>query len=92
VLWLRRAWAWFSGGIVDLSAPKGVNKSYAFSNIPIIVKIVLRNIMSARRWVLGDMDTIKMKFEDKTVIVKTVSDGFREIDKLLSRNVKEAIK
>ena len=91
ILWLKRAWAWFSGGIVDLSAPKGVNISYAFSNIPIIVKIVLRNIVSARQWVLGDMDTIKMKFEDKTVIAKTVSAGFREIDKLLSRNGKEGV-
>ena len=91
ILWLKRAWAWFSGGIVDLSAPKGINKHYAFSNIPIIVKIVLRNIVSARRWVLGDMETIKRKFEDKTVIAKTVSDGFRKIDKLLSRNGKEGV-
>lgn len=91
ILWLKRAWAWFSGGIVDLSAPKGVNISYAFSNIPIILKIVLRNIVSARQWVLGDMDTIKMKFEDKTVTAKTVSAGFREIDKLLSRNGKEGV-
>ncbi|MFH1933890.1 MAG: hypothetical protein ABIN18_20240 [Pseudomonadota bacterium] len=91
ILWLKRAWAWFFGGIVDLSAPKGINKHYAFSNIPIIVKIVLRNIVSARRWVLGDMETIKRKFEDKTVIAKTVSDGFREINKLLSRNGKEGV-
>ena len=91
ILWLKRAWAWFSGGIVDLSAPKGINKPCAFSNIPIIIRIVFRNIISARRWILGDMETIKRKFEDKTVIAKTVSDGFREIDKLLSRNGKEGV-
>jgi len=91
ILWLKRAWAWFSGGIVDLSAPKGVNKPYAFSNIPIIIKIVFRNVIFARRWVLGDMETIKRKFEDKTVIAKTVSAGFRGIDKLLSRNGKEGV-
>ena len=91
ILWLKRAWAWYSGGIVDLSAPKGINKPCAFSNIPIIIRIVFRNIISAKRWVLGDMETIKRKFEDKTVIAKTVSDGFREIDKLLSRNGKEGV-
>lgn len=38
ILWLRRAWAWFSTGIVDLSAPKGTRKRFAISNIPIILK------------------------------------------------------
>jgi len=82
ILWLRRAWAWFSGGIVDLSAPKGINKPCAFSNIPIIIRIVFRNIISARRWVLGDMEAIKMKFEDKAVIVKSIDIGLKEIEKV----------
>jgi len=89
VLWMRRAWAWFSGGVVDLSAPKGVNRPYAFSNIPVIVKIVLRNIISAKRWVLGDMETIRNKLEEKTVIVKNVTEGLREIDTFVSRSEKE---
>jgi len=83
-LWLRRAWAWFSGGIVDLSDPKGVNKRYAFSNIPIILKIVLKNILFRKQWVLDDIQTIKRKLEDKTVIVKTVDIGGEEIRKLFS--------
>ena len=33
ILWLKRAWAWFSTGIVDLSAPKGKRKKFAISNI-----------------------------------------------------------
>jgi len=82
ILWLKRAWAWFSGGIVDLSAPKGINKPYAFSNIPIIIRIVFMNIISARRWVLGDMQVIKRKFEDKTVIVKSIDIGLKEIEKM----------
>ena len=49
MLWLRRAWAWFSGGIVDLSAPKGVNKKYALSNIPIILRIVYEIFYIAKR-------------------------------------------
>ncbi|MBW2138941.1 MAG: hypothetical protein JRH06_15490 [Deltaproteobacteria bacterium] len=89
---MRRAWAWFSGGVVDLSAPKGVNRPYAFSNIPVIVKIVLRNIISAKRWVLGDMETIRNKLEEKTVIVKNVTEGLREIDTFVSRSEKEGAK
>lgn len=81
ILWLKRAWAWYSGGIVDLSAPKGINRPYAFSNIPIIVRIVLKNIISARQWVLSDIDIIKRKFEDKTLIVETIGIGFEEIEK-----------
>lgn len=82
ILWLRRAWAWFSGGVVDLSEPKGVNKRYAFSNIPIILKIVLNNILFRKQWILDDMQIIKRKFEDKTVIVKSIDIGLKEIEKV----------
>ncbi len=27
LLWIKRAWAWFSGGVVDLSEPKGIKKN-----------------------------------------------------------------
>ena len=91
ILWLKRAWAWFSGGIVDLSDPKGINEPYACSNIPIILKIVLRNILSARRWVLGDMETIKRKCGDKTVIANTVDIGFTEIEKAFFINRKREL-
>ena len=91
MLWLRRAWAWFSGGIVDLSDPKGVNKRYAFSNIPIILKIVLKNIIFRKQWILNDMQTIKRKLEDKTVIVKTIDTGFEEIEKLFFMNRKREV-
>lgn len=91
MLWLRRAWAWFSGGIVDLSDPKGVNRKYAISNIPIILKIVLKNILFRKQWLLNDMQTTKRKLEDKTVIVKTVDTGFEEIEKLFLMNRKREV-
>ena len=91
MLWLRRAWTWFSGGIVDLSDPKGVNKRYAFSNIPIILKLVLKNILFRKKWILNDMQTIKRKLEDKTVIVKTVDTGFEEIEKFFFMNRKREV-
>jgi len=86
MLWLRRAWAWFSGGVVDLSAPKGINKPYALSNIPIILKIVLNNMLFRKQWILGDMQIIKRELEDKTVIVQTVDTGLEEIEKVFSMN------
>jgi len=91
MLWLRRAWAWFSGGVVDLSEPKGVNKRYAFSNIPIILKIVLNNILFRKQWILDDMQIIKKKLKDKTVIAKTIAIGFEEIEKLFFINRKREI-
>jgi len=91
MLWLRRAWAWFSGGIVDLSDPKGVNKKYALSNIPIILKLVLKNILFRKQWISNDMQIIKRKLKNKTVIVKTVDMGFEEIEKSFFMNRKREI-
>ena len=84
LLWLRRAWAWFSTGIVDLSDPKGTNKPYTLINIPIILRIVLKNVMLRKKWISGDMQIIKRKSEDKTFIAKTVGMGFKEIEKVFT--------
>jgi hypothetical protein len=81
MLWLKRAWAWFSSGIVDRSDPKGICKPYAFYNILIILKIVLKNILLRKKWVSDDIQIIKKEFEDKTVIVKSVDMGYKEIEK-----------
>jgi len=83
ILWLRRAWAWFSGGIVDLSDPKGVNKRYAISNIPIIFKIVMKNIVYRKQWIKKDLVVIKKDLKDKTIIVSNMDKGYEAIEKLL---------
>ena len=79
LLWLKRGWAWFSSGVVDLSDPKGVNRPYAFLNIPIILKIVLKNILLAKHWVYDDLRKIRKTLGDKTIIVSSLESGFREI-------------
>lgn len=84
ILWLKRAWAWFSGGVVDLSNPKGINKRYAFPNIPIILKILYQNIIFRKRWISDDIQIIKKKFGDKTVVVENITEGFMEIKKMIS--------
>lgn len=76
-LWLRRAWAWFSTGIVDLSAPKGKRKRFAVSNIPIILKILIRNIFMSKKWVKTDLNQIQEKLRSKTHITSSSKEGYR---------------
>ena len=76
ILWLRRAWAWFSTGIVDLSAPKGKRKRFAISNIPIILKILMRNIFWRRSWIRADINKIQEELKDKTYITSSVNEGY----------------
>lgn len=49
ISWLRKGWAWFSTGIVDLSATKGKRRRFAISNIPIILRILMRNLCTSKR-------------------------------------------
>jgi len=85
-LWIKRAWAWFAGGVVDLSDPKGVNKKYAIVNIPIIIKIVLENILFRKKWVISDLEIIKNKFQDKVIIAQNVMEGFEEAIRFIRRD------
>lgn len=73
-LWLKRAWAWFASGRVDLSAPKGINKKYAIQNIPIIFKIVLKNILLRKKWLKNDMKIIERTLQGKVVIIENPMD------------------
>lgn len=79
ILWLRRAWTWFATGIVDLSAPKGKRKKFAISNIPIILKILMRNIFGSTRWVREDLSQIQEGLEPKTNITSSLEEGYRII-------------
>jgi len=80
ILWLRRAWAWFSTGIVDLSAPKGKRKQFAISNIPMILKILMRNIFGSRRWIRADLNKIQEELKGKTHITSSTNEGYRVIN------------
>jgi len=78
-LWLRRTWAWFSTGIVDLSAPRGKRKRFAIINIPIILKILMRNIFMSKKWVKTDLNQIQEKLRSKTHITSSSNEGYRTI-------------
>lgn len=76
VLWFKRAWAWFSTGIVDLSAPKGKRKKFSLYNIPIILKIIVRNIFGRTRWIGEDLNKIQKGLEARTNIASSVNVGY----------------
>ena len=82
-LWMKRGWAWFSNGVVDLSEPKGIRKRYALVNIPTIVAIVTKNILSRRRWILADMETITHRFRNRTIVAESIEMGAQEMENLL---------
>ena len=86
-LWLKRGWAWFSGGVVDLSNPKGVNKKYAITNIPIILRILLKNILFRKKWLRNDLKAVETKYRGKTLIVKDVDTGVRKATNILRKTV-----
>jgi len=77
IFWLRRAWIWFATGVVDLSEPKGRRKKFSISNIPIIMKILGRNILMSKKWIKSDLYHIEEKLKDKTHIASSVDEGYR---------------
>lgn len=76
-LWLRRAW--YSTGIVDLSAPKGKRKRFAITNIPIILKILMRNIFMSKKWVKTDINQIQKELRSKTRITSSSNEEYKMI-------------
>ena len=79
ILWLRKAWAWFAMGIVDLSAPKGKMKRYSIYNVPIISKILARNIFLRNRWINNDLKLIQNKFRDRKQVTSSTDEGYKII-------------
>lgn len=76
-LWLKRGWAWFSTGVVDLSEPKGKRKRYSITNIPLILKILMRNIFMSRKWIRADLNQIQEGLSGKTYIISSDNEGYR---------------
>ena len=64
---------------MDLSAPKGKRKRFAISNIPIISKILIRNIFMSRRWIRADLTKIHEELKGKTHIASSANEGYRMI-------------
>ena len=84
LLWLKRGTIWFKTGIIDLSKPKGKRKPNAISNIPIITKILARDILLSKKWVKSDLTHIEQKLRNKTYIASSVEEGHRTVTKWIT--------
>ena len=75
--WLKRGRAWFATGVVDLADRGGNGRPYSLTNIPSILKIILRNLLYYRRWVRDDLRTRKEKFPGRFFVTDGIEDGKR---------------
>jgi hypothetical protein len=88
LLWLKRAWIWFSTGVVDVANPQGKNKKYAISNIPIIIKLVLRNLWHRKRWVKDDLNFINTNLRENTKIAIGIDEGYNTLENWVEENLR----
>jgi len=85
-LLLKRGWVWFSTGKVYLSHLQGKQKPFAFSNIPVILKILRRTMYLKKRWVRGDLELIKREYESKTYISHSYNEGYKIVKSWIDNN------
>jgi len=86
LFWLRRGWIWYATGIVDISEPKGRKKKFYLLNIPIIMKILFRNIFMRKKWVNDDLYHIKEQLKNKTYIASSVDEGYKKLKSWILRD------
>lgn len=82
--WVKRGWAWWRTGIVDLPNPKGIRRPFSIRNIPIICAIVSENILKARTWVSADMAIIREKDLLRRTWIGSPNDAFKFLISKLS--------
>ncbi len=82
--WIRRGLVWFRTGQVD-RPPRALRRAWSLLNIPLIVRLVGRNVWDASRWVKDDRKRIEGLFSDHTVVTDDPDLAFREIKNFISR-------
>ncbi len=85
--WLKRGRAWFTSGVVDLAERRGNGKPKSFLNLPLIFKIILKNILFYRIWVRNDLLILKNRFGGRYLAVSGVDQG----TDVLRRMIKEVL-
>ncbi len=83
--WIRRGIAWFRKGKVD-RPPQVERRSWSLQNIPLIVRLVGRNVWNASRWVKEDRKHINNIYPEYSVVITRDQDlAFHEILNFISR-------
>ena len=85
--WIRRGAVWFRTGQVDRS-PRVKRQPWSLLNIPLIVRLVLRNVWKASRWVGDDRNRIEKFFPNCSIVTDDAEQAFHEIHNFISRTQK----
>lgn len=81
--WLRRGFVWFRTGSVDRPF-RVVRRPYSLLNLPVIIRLVARNIWNAKRWVSDDLLRIEALFGDEAVITPDADQALWAVERFLS--------
>ncbi len=76
--WFDRGMAWLRAGRVD-RPPRAVRRPWSLLNLPLIVRLVVRNIWNARRWVRGDAQVLEAADWQRVVITRDADTAFRDM-------------
>jgi len=76
--WLRRGFAWFRTGRVD-RPHRSVRKPWSLLNLPLIARIVVRNVVFARKWVREDLRRMGAICTDRRIVTQDANAAFGRI-------------
>ncbi len=82
--WIRRGIVWFRTGQVD-RPPRVERRPYSLLNVPLIVRLVGRNVWKTSRWVKGDRKRIENFFSTDIIVTDDAELAFHEIQNFISR-------
>ncbi len=81
--WIGRGIAWFRTGRVD-RPPIVERRPWSLLNIPLIVRLIARNVWKASRWVREDRKRIEEFFLNNTIISVDTESVFYEMHNFIS--------
>jgi ribonuclease BN (tRNA processing enzyme) len=76
--WVRRCLAWLRLGRV-FRPPIVTRRPWSLLNLPLILRLLVRNLWNAQSWVREDLDRIATAFQDRTVVTDDVAHALDAI-------------
>lgn len=72
LFWFKRVWRWFENGEGSWDKKRqdwlGSGEKYDLGNIPLFLKLMIRNLSKRRQWINQDVDAL-FEFKKKTVLI-----------------------
>ncbi len=76
--WICRGLAWLRTGRVDRPA-RVVRRPWSPFNLPLIVRLVVRNVWNASRWVREDLERLDELASDRRLVTSNSDEAFQGI-------------